>query len=193
MRLHGIVFGLCAALPALALNNESWVASYGSDSNPCTRTSPCATLQGAVNATGAGGIVEALDAVDYYPLVIDRAITIEGGGIAMINGGSTVNAITINSGVNGRVIIRDLNLVASGSGGFYGVWAQSSATIENVALTGNFATGIVADTSGVRVGIKNVTIAVAQGAAAYASGSWPRPGRIRTAIYPDWLPLPLRE
>jgi hypothetical protein len=36
MKLHGIVFGLCAALPALALNAESWVASYGSDSNPCT-------------------------------------------------------------------------------------------------------------------------------------------------------------
>ena len=48
-----ICMTLCAALPVLALNTESWVASYGSDANPCTRSSPCASFQHAHDMTAA--------------------------------------------------------------------------------------------------------------------------------------------
>jgi hypothetical protein len=54
-----------AAPSAQAQNDISWVASYGSDSNPCTQASPCRDFITAFGATKTGGIVKALDAADF--------------------------------------------------------------------------------------------------------------------------------
>ena len=43
-------------LPAQAAQRDRvFVASYGSDSNPCTFGSPCKTFQNALSAVAAGG------------------------------------------------------------------------------------------------------------------------------------------
>jgi hypothetical protein len=44
---------------------RTFVASTGSDSDPCSRVDPCRTFQAAVDATAAGGEVVALDSAGF--------------------------------------------------------------------------------------------------------------------------------
>jgi hypothetical protein len=53
-----------------------FVASYGSDANPCTFLSPCRNFQQGVNVVDSGGEVTAIDSAGFGPLLIDRAVTI---------------------------------------------------------------------------------------------------------------------
>src|SRR6202167_1642307 len=64
------------ATPALAQRDRVFVASYGSDSNPCTFGSPCKTFQNAVNVVAVGGEVTAIDSAGFGPISISHAVTI---------------------------------------------------------------------------------------------------------------------
>ena len=62
-------------------------ATLGSDSNPCTRMSPCLTFAAALAQTSAGGEIDVVDPGDFGPVTITKAITIFGnaaGGAGMI-------------------------------------------------------------------------------------------------------------
>src|SRR6202163_1048343 len=64
---------LAAVLPAAPAQAQAqairtFVSTAGSDSNPCSITQPCRHFQAAVNATSAGGEVDALDAGAYGSL-----------------------------------------------------------------------------------------------------------------------------
>src|ERR1700690_4061460 len=98
------------AAPAQADGDRVFVASYGSDSNPCTFGSPCKTFQNAVNVVAAGGEVTAIDSAGFGPINITEAVTItsppgvEAGIATPLNG----SAITINAGPNDTVALRGL-------------------------------------------------------------------------------------
>ena len=64
--------------PALAAGTRirSFVASTGSDANPCTPLSPRRTFATALAATASGGEVVALDTGGFGTLTISQAITI---------------------------------------------------------------------------------------------------------------------
>jgi len=64
------------AAPALAQRDRVFVASYGSDSNPCTFGSPCKTFQQAVDVVAAGGEVTAIDSAGFGPVNITKSVTI---------------------------------------------------------------------------------------------------------------------
>lgn len=86
---------LCIALAILVVfaspahaqstSNVRWVASTGSDSNPCTRQEPCATFQGALSKTPSGGEVHVVDAADYGPVNVTFPVTIDGGNLATLD------------------------------------------------------------------------------------------------------------
>jgi hypothetical protein len=158
LKTNILILAVCAALPGLALNQESWVASYGSNGNSCTQSAPCATFQGALGATSAGGIVRAIDTADYGPVRITQSVTIDGNGTGASIAVANADAIDINPGVSGGVVIR--NLVLAGVGGPTGIFAQSSAVIENVSINGNWSDGIVcyAVSAGVTCNLRNVSI-----------------------------------
>ena len=114
-------FGLFC-MPAQAQRARVFVASYGSDSNPCTFLSPCRNFQQAVNVVTAGGEVTAIDSAGFGPINIDQAVTITSpngieAGIAAAPGG---NAITISVGPSDVVTLRGLTLNGANSG-FNGV------------------------------------------------------------------------
>jgi hypothetical protein len=131
----------CAAIPALALPAPpqiTWVASYGSDSNFCSRTSPCATFQHAHDVTAFFGIVKAVDAADYGVVTITKSITLDGNGTgAEITAAPNVNAIWVNGSSTDQVNIYNLTINARYSAGFSGILASSNTYIENVVVWGD--------------------------------------------------------
>jgi hypothetical protein len=98
------------ALPARAQRARVFVASYGSDSNPCTFGSPCKTFQNAVNVVASGGEVTAIDSAGFGPINITKPVTITSpdgieAGVIPLSGD---DAITIN--VSGDVLLRGLTI-----------------------------------------------------------------------------------
>ena len=103
----------CHLAPAQALNNVSSVASFGNDVNPCTRPSPCRTLQRAHDATNPGGTVLILDPGGYSQFTITKAISIvnDGAGAALIatsTGTGSGAGVRINAGATDKVYLRGL-------------------------------------------------------------------------------------
>jgi hypothetical protein len=141
--------GLLAA-PAQAVQRaRTFVASYGSDSNPCTFGSPCKTFQHAVDVVAAGGEVTAIDSAGFGPISISHAVTITSpagieAGIVAVAGG---DAIDINAGSTDAIILRGLTLNGSGVG-YNGVVFTSGASltvsdcvVENFAYSASDHTG----------------------------------------------------
>src|SRR5947209_17307737 len=113
---------LCAALLLLALGARGAhaqaaarvyvTANKGADLNPCTRTSPCRTIQHALDATVVqqGGAVVILDSGDYAPFTISAtatpatvtAVTVEAaqGTAAGITANAPGALITIQAGAS---------------------------------------------------------------------------------------------
>src|SRR6267142_1594401 len=78
--LSGAVLTLAFTPVASALPSRTWVSSTGSDANPCSRSSACATFQGAHDKTAAGGEINCVDAGDYGTVNITKAMTIDCSG-----------------------------------------------------------------------------------------------------------------
>ncbi len=98
---------------AQAQATRTWVSGVGDDANPCSRTAPCKTFAGAISKTAAGGEISVLDPGGFGGVTITKSITISGDGtLAGILVGGT-NGITINAGVNDRVILRNISIVGS--------------------------------------------------------------------------------
>lgn len=125
--------------PAWALNNRSWVVSFGSDNNNCTALFPCRTFQHAHDVTVDGGEVDVLDPGDYGGLLINKSITIDGGNMGYIQTSvAFVPAIIVDAPPTGKVILRRLSIesqpqVAGTTGGI--AWFTGQAlSIEEVSI-----------------------------------------------------------
>src|SRR3954468_15329681 len=108
---------LFLALPATAgaqVNYRSYVSFGGSDTNDCSRSSPCSSWQRAVNETLSGGEVVALDSAEYSAVVVDRSVILDGGGArASILANGADAAIYVNNPA-AKVVIRRLFLNGQG-------------------------------------------------------------------------------
>jgi hypothetical protein len=128
---------LSLAAPASA--QRSFVSAVtGSDSNPCSRSSPCRSFGTAIAAVGGGGEVVVLDSGGYGPVTITKAITIESpaGIYAGINV-SPGNGISVNAGPFDTVTLRGLTLTQTpASGTAITFTAGGTLTIENCVVDG---------------------------------------------------------
>lgn len=106
---------------AHALNNISWVASFGSGST-CTRGTPCGDFPTAINATSPGGIVNCVDSGQYGVIFANKSITVDCTG-------THATASNIQTSLSGiTVIVRGVELTgASGSG--FGISSVFHATL----------------------------------------------------------------
>jgi hypothetical protein len=85
------------ALPSAALgqSTRSWVSGVGDDSNnPCSRTAPCKTFNGALAQTAPGGEIDVLDPGEFGP-----DATGSGTGPVSITESITINAAGVTAGV----------------------------------------------------------------------------------------------
>jgi hypothetical protein len=146
---------LLLASPAMGLNARSWVSHDGKDQNDCTIDHPCRTFQRAHDATAGGGEVDVLDPGNYGGLIINRSITIDGGGMGYVSVDVVPPPLDQNAGIvvvpnfGATVVLRRLFVVPPPSPGWPGIsWIQGATLeIENVTI-GSFAYGIQVYASG---------------------------------------------
>ena len=135
-----VVAVVLALVPtAFAANSRSWVSNTGTDANPCTIDKPCATFQRAHDVTTSGGEIDVLNPGDYNEVVINRAITIDGGNMAYIYVAYTQAGITVNAPTDAPVVIRNLAIktmpgVTDNVGIYYG--SAYSLHAENLFISG---------------------------------------------------------
>ena len=114
IRLLTATLALCA-LDASAIQQRSFVASYGSDANSCALLSPCRSFNAAIAQTLAGGEVVILDTGGYGAMTITKSIKVIGptgvyGGISVAGGAGATTGVTINAGANDVVTLRGLDI-----------------------------------------------------------------------------------
>jgi hypothetical protein len=72
-----IALALFVAVEAsAALPQRTFVASYGSDINPCSLAAPCRGFQAAIDAVAAGGEVVAIDTAGYGTMEIHKSVSV---------------------------------------------------------------------------------------------------------------------
>src|ERR1700721_1408031 len=85
LALLALALAVCATAAGAQTATRTWVSGLGDDSNPCTRTAPCATLAGALARTVASGEIDCLNSGEFYaagvPTVIAKPITIRFIGV----------------------------------------------------------------------------------------------------------------
>jgi hypothetical protein len=122
--------GVLSAAPVQAQNARSFVSGHGNDANPCTLAAPCRTFAGALAVTNAKGEIDILDAAGYGAVTINKAISIIDDGVGEAGVVAAAgNAITVNAGVNDKVVLRGLTIDGQGSGG-EGIIFNSGKTLE---------------------------------------------------------------
>jgi hypothetical protein len=131
--LLAVAIGSFTNTAAQAQRARVFVASYGSDSNPCTFGSPCKTFQHAVDVVASGGEVSAIDSAGFGPVSISKSVTITSpagveAGIAAASNDS--NGITINA-PGAPIFLHGLTLEGGGlSDTGSGIKATAFASLE---------------------------------------------------------------
>jgi hypothetical protein len=138
VRLLQAAFALCALIVSIAASaaQQTFVASNGSDANPCTLALPCSSLGAAVTQTSSGGEVIVLDSGSYGPVTITASVSIIApsgvhAGVVVFSG----DGIAVNA-PGAIVTLRGLTI--SGQGGTNGINATSvgQLRVEGVHVSG---------------------------------------------------------
>jgi hypothetical protein len=127
-----------------ANNVRTWVsATSGSDSNPCTRVSPCMTFTAALAKTPAGGEIDVLDPGDFGPATITKSVSIYGdaAGVAGTVPSSGTSGIVISAGANDVINLHGLSFDGVNASGTSGVVFTSGARL-NIDFQGFAAPGM---------------------------------------------------
>ena len=113
MKTSNLVF-LAIAIP-LAFSAEAaprtFVATYGSDANLCSRAAPCRSFSAALAKTDPGGEIVALDSGGFGTVAINKAVALIAppgihAGITVPTGNN--DGITIAAGATDDVVVRGL-------------------------------------------------------------------------------------
>jgi hypothetical protein len=155
LRTAALALLTASTMSAGATSQRTFVASNGSDANPCTLAQPCRGFAAAVANTNAGGEVVVLDSAGYGPATITKSITIVAprgvyAGVSVFSGdGITIDGSMID------VTLRGLSI--NGQGGANGVnFVQGSTlAIEECEVAGMNASGIVVQATNGRVAVRN--------------------------------------
>src|SRR5712691_10752793 len=99
--LHAVAQAAPPMQPVKSVSQtRTYVSGLGSDSNPCTASSPCQTFQAALAMTIAGGEIYVLNSANYGAVTINKAVTITSeGAVAGVLATSGVG-ITITAGTS---------------------------------------------------------------------------------------------
>ncbi len=147
MNLIGIFCVAIIFAAAATAAPTAFVATTGSDANPCTRTLPCRTYTAAVASVDAGGHITVLDSGQYDPVLISKSVTIAASdGIIATTASSSGNAITVAAGGSDLVVLRGLALTGMNNVGIN--FDSGAALYVDSCTISNFFRGILFDAPG---------------------------------------------
>ena len=122
-------------------------AESGNDANPCSLPSPCRNFAAALPQTDPFGEVVALDSGGYGVVTITQSVSLVSprgvyAGITSFAG----NAVTVNAGDTGNVVLRNLDLNSQGETSS-GIDVDSAAAlhVENCVISEFAQNGILFD------------------------------------------------
>jgi len=130
-----LLAGAFGAPPAFgALAQRTFVASYGDDSNPCSRALPCRQFSAAIAQTLAGGEVVVLDSTSFGNTVITQSVSvIAPPDVHAIVTTSTlpdcVGAFSIDA-PESKVVVKNMTIVDGGGGCSVGIQVLNAAEVE---------------------------------------------------------------
>ena len=170
------------ALPAHAIF-RAYLASDGSDANPCTLVAPCRLLPAALAAVDSGGEIWMLDSANYNTASVSIAksvsiLSVPGSvGSILAIGGPAINVTTASLKISLRnVVIGNL----AGAGGTDGIAVSGSrliledSVVQGVPQRGVYVTGVGGKMHVVNSTIRNTgnyAFQIEGGAVGVASGS----------------------
>lgn len=141
----------CAQLPT-PTPAPAWVSGVGDDANPCSRTAPCFSIDGALPKATIGGYVTALDPGDFSQYTtpfssetagaaqtVGTSMTFDAAGTraCLAAAGSGQGGLTINPGAGGTVYIRGLSLQGLNIGGTaINITSGANVVIEDCDISG---------------------------------------------------------
>lgn len=152
------VFTLACATFAGAQATRTWISGVGDDANPCSRTAPCKTFQGAISKTASGGEINAIDSGGFGAVAVTKSITLDASSVVGGVLASGTNGIIINA-ANIVVTLRNLDINGSNTG-LTGVRILNAKAvfIENCTIYG-FQRGISDErTNGGSLSVSNTII-----------------------------------
>jgi len=134
------------SFPAAGVSSPlAYVASFGLDSNPCSRVQPCRSFQAAVNTVATGGTVIALTTAGYGTVTINKSVSIVAptGVYAGISGSGGMG-IMVDIPTGAEVILRGLTVSQSPPASGNGVELRNGGrlTVEGLTITGFTGAGI---------------------------------------------------
>lgn len=117
--------------PAAAQATRTWISGVGDDANPCSRTAPCKTFQGAISKTAAGGEINCLDPGGFGSLTITKSISLicdntESGVLVAATNAFIVNSTTAVVTISGFDFE---GLGQTGVAGVNGVYIVNAAVV----------------------------------------------------------------
>jgi hypothetical protein len=130
-RVFTVALFLLTAVAVQGQAARTFVSSAGSDTNDCSRSSPCRNFQRGHDAVVSGGEVVALDSAGYGAVSITKSVTITGEGVHAAATGSSGggNVVSVN-GAGITVILRNLQIQSHPTGvGGTGIFARNFAVL----------------------------------------------------------------
>jgi hypothetical protein len=140
--LSALTLSVLVSFPAAAAPIRTFVSSSGSDLNPCTVSSPCATIGHAVVNTAASGEVVILTSGAYDgTFTIDHSLKIyPAPGVMATIIGSGTTAVEID-GKDIIVTIRGLAITTNGAMCGIHIRTAGSVFVDDMTFDGNGAVG----------------------------------------------------
>lgn len=143
MPIIALALSLFAPTEAGAAGQRTFVASNGSDTNPCTLLLPCRTIDVAIAHTNPNGEVVVLDSAGYGGSLITKSVSIIAppGVYAGMSPFPGQDGLIIAAGPTDKVVLRGLSV--NGQGGNRGIVVTSGGevhieqcTVSNLATNG---------------------------------------------------------
>lgn len=119
---------------------QTFVSASGNDANTCGRAAPCRTFSGALPKTAIGGEIIVLDAGEYGPVTIAKALKITAVGVYAGVSATSGSAVAMNGGTT--VVLRGLTITGNGAANGIAVTAGNTLHVEDCVISGFTARGI---------------------------------------------------
>jgi hypothetical protein len=167
------------AAPAFAAAPTTYVSAKGTDAGNCsTMAAPCRTFAYAIGQTSPWGEMKAIDAGEFGPFTINKAISVTGVPGASAGQSGPYDDIVVTAAITDAVSLTGLTIQGLNNTGYIGVKVNSVGhlTIKNCQLRNLKGNGVMIAASGAVGGktrylIEDTTIAKVGGHGIFLSAN----------------------